>query len=64
MISLTKIKMNTVEKERQETPSQEYPDLKSGKETNPDLEKFNEQIAELTTKNIELVVCIYLFISA
>lgn len=58
MISLTNIKMNTVEKEKQQTTTQDYPDLKSGKETNPELEKLNEQIAELTTKNTELIVSI------
>lgn len=58
MVSVTNVKLNTVEKEKQETSTQDYPDLKSDKETNPELEKLNDQIADLTTKNTELVVCI------
>lgn len=54
MLSLTNIKMNTVEKEKQETTSRDIPE----KEPNLELDKLNEQIAELTNKNTELLVSI------
>lgn len=58
MISLSNIKMNTVEKEKTQTPSPDFSDQKSVNETNPELEKLNEQILDLTSKNTELIVCI------
>lgn len=55
------MKMNTMEKEKHEIPNQDYSGQKSSNETIPELEKLNEQIAELTTKNIELTVGIKLY---
>lgn len=56
MISITSVKLNTMEKEKQETAAQDYSDTKSGKEPNPDLETLNEQISALSAKNAELTV--------
>lgn len=56
MISVTNVIRNTVESEKRETPGQEFPDVKSDK-VNPEIEKLNEQIADLTSKNVELTVC-------
>lgn len=58
MISVTNMKRNTVEKEKQET-SQDFSDVKSDK-PNPEIEKLNEQLAELTARNSEITVCILL----
>lgn len=56
MISVTNLMRNTVEKEKQAAPAQEFPDVKSDK-VNLEVEKLNEQIIELTSKNSELTVC-------
>lgn len=50
--------MNTVEKEKQEGTTQDIPDLKDGKQTNPELENLNLQITELKDKNTDLLVSI------
>lgn len=55
MISVTNVIRNTVEKEKQEIPAQDFPDVKSNK-VNPEIEKLNDQIVELTSRNSELTV--------
>lgn len=46
--------MNTVEKEKPDATIQDNSEIKS----NTELDKLNEQIADLTSKNIELIVFI------
>lgn len=47
--------MNAVEKEKQETTTQDIPHSEIEK-TNPELESLNKQIIELTEKNTEFLV--------